>query len=446
MRVLTDTQQQLNYNPLVVYFMLRPEEFQRYQKHIANLNKYNVFTRGIFKFRAIARGDQYSSELSEELTRTIRRFNVILRLVNDCEGSFNYALGKMDFNQDPDIFESGLQRFIIDACKYNLKLLKSQLQYDIDNSDQDPERSSMISGIAQSFKSAIELRGFRRGVWRKLVSPEPDVLIMPNHCTGEMLASSVNPNELPEYLQKKKHAFANKLSDRNLKEEFDRLMDLFVEQMGAPSKRESDKYAEGTVNHSKSKDLIVDYKSRVRPVDSSPSITIAIAKVPAAHKRTAWGIEVNINGETVPIHISSTEGIVLYVSTLLMQKSGLELNRNIFKRSVSGRECERHRDVVWLRRVCKAVRPALSDFDEWYLRMRDGVDAKTPMKLHGINQAKNLANADIKRHLQKEHIDAIYYCKLQPDGQNIRGTYYVNTPSDNIIIPKEFENCLLNLD
>lgn len=444
MQILVDKQQQLNYNPLVVYFMLNSEDFKQYGKHIASLNKYSGFTRGIFKFHAILRGDKYSDGLTEALTQAISKFNVILRLVDDENGNFNYALGKMNFNQDPDLFEVALQRFVVEACRYNIKTLKSQSQYYTDNSDASIEQSSTISTIAQSFKDAIALKGFKRGVWRNLVDPESCVTIAPIHCCNRVSPPDLaGSNNLPYDLKKQKREFADKLP-KHLRGSFDRLLAEFEKFMGAPNKVESDRYAKGAIDKTKSKDLIVDYKSRVKTSIDPNSISITIAQVPISEKtrRCTWGVVINVNGADIPIHISSTEGAVIYIATLLKQKMGLRLERRIFRRNLPQKECDIHQDVKWLHNVCRAVRPAIDDFKEWYERMRDGVDGRTPMQLKGIDQGKNLASVSIKKCLQKKYADALYYCDIQPKGRNSEGCYYINLPARNIIVPQEFQKCL----
>ena len=73
MKIFVDSKQHLNYHPLVVYFMLQPKDFEAHKERIEKLNDYKGFTRGIFKFRAIERGDQYCNELDEQLVKASSR-------------------------------------------------------------------------------------------------------------------------------------------------------------------------------------------------------------------------------------------------------------------------------------------------------------------------------------------------------------------------------------
>ena len=109
MKLINDKQKQLNYHPLVVYIVLSPIEYQEHSNNIESLNDRSELTRGLFKFRAIQQGNKYSSELSNELTATIKKFNVILRLVDDSDGSYNYALDKINLAQGIEMLEVDLR-------------------------------------------------------------------------------------------------------------------------------------------------------------------------------------------------------------------------------------------------------------------------------------------------------------------------------------------------
>jgi hypothetical protein len=88
--------------------MLTPKNHEIYAKQIDSLNKYHGFTRGLFKFRAVARGSKYCEDLSNDLKATLKNYNIIVRLTDDLEGNYNYALDKMNFSLNllKDFFKS----------------------------------------------------------------------------------------------------------------------------------------------------------------------------------------------------------------------------------------------------------------------------------------------------------------------------------------------------
>lgn len=421
MKIFVDSKQHLNYHPLVVYFMLQPKDFEAHKERIEKLNDYKGFTRGIFKFRAIERGDQYCNELDEQLVKEISKYNVILRLIDDNEGNFNYALGKMNFNQDPSLFEASLQKFIVEACKHNVKALNSQLK-NIGDSEETAEHKRVLTTLTLQFQKAISLKGFKRDVLRKLLDPTIDVQV-PSFDRSVVFDES-DLCDIPDDIRVKSKAFRELLSDHQSKE-FDKIMALVEQQLNSPSAEESDKYASETAGSSKTNEMTLDYKSRVKPDIGPDSITITIAKVTTGSRGAkAWGIEITIDGETIPVHITNTKSRVLYFATLFKHIAGKKLNRSLFTRELDDPE------VKWLRNIAETADPNYLVFHEWFETLRN-------VQNNSLNTAKTQADGAIKKTLQqKQYADALYYCTLQLD--TATSSYYINLPAKNIIIPKDF--------
>ena len=434
MKIIADSQRELNYHPLMIYFMLTPKNHGIYAKHIDGLNKYNGFTRGLFKFRAVARGSKYCEDLSNDLKATLKNYNVIVRLMDDFEGNYNYALGKMNFSLNPDKFETSLQSFIIDVCEQNIKNLNSQLQAYTGDSDESKENANMVSEMVRIFRNAIMLKGFRRGVWKKQISPESyNMVILSNNATHHCLGKSLPPDMMDI-----KDSIYNSLSDTN-KEEFNKLMAYFESKMDVPDLKESDKYAQGTIDHAQSEDFSLDKKSRNKPTES-PHIKISIAKVTSRilkrEIKKAWGMEISIDGTTIPVYIGSTPAAMVYICTLLKQKMGTHLYRSAFKRPLPDKNSniKRHKDVIWLEKVYEKLYPgSQDDFDKWY-------SEKKKNSCQFINQGKSEAVRQIKDCLH-DFQNALPFCIVETCKEE-PSHFFIDIPADCIIIPKEMEELI----
>jgi hypothetical protein len=431
MKIIADKHKQLNYHPLMIYFMLNPNVHEKYGEAINNLSKYNGFTRGIFNFRAIKRGTKFCEDLTNDLKATLKNYNVIVRLVDDEEGNYNYALGKMNFSQEPARFELSMQKFIIDVCEQNIENLNAQLHYFTGDSDESKENSDMISEMIQVFRDAIMMKGFRKGVWKKLVSPEDNMSKI--QCMESLLC------KLPPDILDLKESIYEKLPDQKRKDDFNKLMAYFEAKMDAPELQESDKYVQGTIDHSQSEEFSLDYNTRKKP-GVRPNITITITKVTARtlkyETKKAWGMEIDIDGDVIPAYIGSTAAAMVYICTLLQQKMGSHLYRMVFKRSLPNKNSyvKRHKDVIWLEQVYKTLFPgAPNDFDCWYQEMQKN-------HCQFINQGKSESARKIKRYLYN-YKDAIPFCVVETCKKE--PTYFfIDIPSENIIVPKELEDLI----
>ena len=434
MKIIADSQRQLNYHPLMIYFMLTPKIYGIYEKHIDSLNKYNGFTRGLFKFRAIARGSKYCEDLSDDLKATLKNYNVIVRLTDDLEGNYNYALGKMNFSLSPDKFETSLQSFIIDICEQNIKNLNSHLEAYNGDSDESKENTTMVSEMVQIFRNAIMLKGFRRGVWGKQTSPECyNMRTLSNNIMSHSLGHG-----LPPEMMDIKNSIYNSLADTK-KEDFNKLMAYFEAKMDVPNLDESDNYAQGTIDNKQSEDFSLDKKSRNKPSES-PHIKISIAKVTSRilkrEIKKAWGMEISIDGTDIPVYIGSTPAAMVYICTLLKQKMGTHLYRSAFKRPLPDKNSpiKRHHDVIWLKRVYEKLYPGASaDFDNWY-------SDKQKNSCQFINQGKSEAIRQIKASLYGFE-NALPFCIVETC-KDEPSHFFIDIPADCIIIPKEMEELI----
>ena len=432
MKIIADSHKQLNYHPLMIYFILKPKDYEMYAKPLNDLNKYNGFTRGIFQFRAIERGIKSCEDLTDELKNTLKNFNVIVRLVDDEEGNYNYAFGKMNFSQEPELFESSIQKFIIDVCWQNIVNLDKQLKQYTGDSDESVENANMIAEMTKIFKDAIMLKGFRRGVWKNIIAPTEVT-------ETKFLFKKALYCELPPEIQDLKESIYEELPDQKRKEEFMKLMAYFEAQMDTPDFNESNRYVQGTIDHSRSEEFSQDYNSRKKP-SVRPNIKISIAKVTARvlkyEEKKAWGMEINIDGVVIPVYIGSTAAAMVYICTLLKQKMGSHLYRTAFKRPFPDKNShiKRHKDVIWLEQVYQTLFPgAPVDFNSWYPEMQKN-------SCQFINQGKSEAGRKIKTHLY-DLPNAVSFCMIETFKKE--PTYFfIDIPADCIYIPDELEDLI----
>ena len=159
MRIIKDTSKQINIHPLVVYFVLSPKLKDKYENVLNKLNKYSGFTRGIFKFHIVSHiGNSDGSVLSAELQKSMKKYNMMVRLVDDSAGNFYYALHQVDFNQSADFVEASIQLFIVDVCKQNIKHLDERLNTYSSSTEDISYRLDAVEKMRSAFRDAIVLK------------------------------------------------------------------------------------------------------------------------------------------------------------------------------------------------------------------------------------------------------------------------------------------------
>ena len=171
MKIIKDEQRQINLHPLVIYFVLSSKDSKERAEALSKLNKYQGFTRGIFKFQTIEHVGKYSEEVSSELTDDIKHYNMFVRLVDDNSDAFYYAVYNVNFNRSADEVEYSIQKFIVEVCKQNIKQLASRdTEYSLHGVS--PEKQTAVRQMQQSFREAMTLKGYKHGLWARLMGEE----------------------------------------------------------------------------------------------------------------------------------------------------------------------------------------------------------------------------------------------------------------------------------
>jgi hypothetical protein len=215
------------------------------------------------------------------------------------------------------------------------------------------------------------------------------------------------------------------------------MMAFFESRMDVVEMKESDKYAQGTVDDTKAKELQLDLLCRKKPAGKMPNITIHITKIlPPLRKRVrkVWGVEITVENVSVPIYFGSTDAAMVYICTLLKQKMGSIFSRDFFKHALVAPHLNtpRHKDVQWLEKVYRTLYPgANKDFHDWYKGMKKG-------SCHGVSQGKAAAVRIVGKNIIRLNAKACYYCAIQTQElTNDESYYYLAIPSENITLSKE---------
>ena len=433
MRIVKDPGRQINLHPLVVYFVLSPKLEAEYGQALNRLNKYRGFSRGIFRFQVIPHVGKYSDGvLSADLQESMKRFNMMVRLVDDAAGDFYYALHQVNFNQPASLVEASIQQFIVDVCEQNLRHLEQRLKACSDSAEDLSVRRESMSQMITAFSRAISLKGFKRGVWAVL--------------TGEVGLACVeifqNKCELGGLLPP--HKALDRVTEAGFTEEQARLAanilwEMMESEFNLPSKEASDAIATGVADKRHSSYIVREQKRRQKP-QHEPAVTAEIKHLvtkvlKSGKEKRAWGIEFTINGDVIPIHFRSKDSTMIYICALLRAKLGERMYIHEFYRNSRGRKSRynRAKSRVWLQAVYETVFPSRDRyFDEWIENVENHNG-------HPLNQGKAQATKLIDDTLMQSHPDGIYYCILNTKSDELGDTFYeIRISPENIIIPKEW--------
>lgn len=432
MKLLVDANKQLNYNPLIVYFILTRKEYSLYSDRIKKVNQYYGFTRGIFTFKTIFRGEEYCNDLTEDIRDSLNQSNMIMRLVDDVDGNYIYALGKIPLGQDMQIIEMMLEEFLDTACQQNINNLRCQKE--TCRPEIDDECLEMIDNSISGFKYAINA-AFNVVGWSRFINQHTksygrrdDYSHMLTFGTKGLTEAEKNDvSDSISTLSKEANSPAAKAALEKIK----KFMDVFMQ---SPDFEESDENAQGTVDINCSEPLIADHKSRIKP-SSTPDIKISIVRVKG--KKFEYGFEITIDDDSILLYLGSKEALANYMLTLLKQKMGGRMYKDMFKHKLPNLSAyKRDPDVIWLEEVYKKVFANEEEsFEKWYPKVRED-------SCRLISQGKGYVNRAIKEYLIK-YPDAIWYCILH-DETDPSLYYYIDIPKDHIILPNELECLIVN--
>lgn len=123
MITINDDKKLLNLNHLAIYLMLTPEEMALHGEKLKTLNRYTSLTRKLFRFEIIGKGNATYGELPKEMARNMRHYNVLVRLVNSIHGIYCYGLEEIDLTADVNAMVDELKAFVDGVCKEDINQL-----------------------------------------------------------------------------------------------------------------------------------------------------------------------------------------------------------------------------------------------------------------------------------------------------------------------------------
>ena len=396
MIIINDPLRLLNLNTLAIYLMLTSEEMALYGDKLKDLNRYSSLTKGIFHFDIVEKGDTPYDKLPEEMIRNMSHFNILVRLVNSIHGIYCYGMEAVDLGGDiPSIVER-LKVFVKNVCEVNINYLD-------------------ILHLRQSSPSLEILRYYSE-----------------KNIAKEMFEAALNGADIDK---------AN--GKRSLQETApgaDIKTSLEIAESAADSKKENlDKKIE---------------KERCQNIcpDRSPHITMTVKMVKTGKVRKDGslkkkiGVELNIDGNIVPVAFGSTDQTFLYIIVLLAQLEGHELESNDFlspelyykyqpniesDHTLISNKQDRHKKVkTWLRNRYRALRFS-RDFEDWYLGVKNDP--------HPLYVAMTGIKQTLWDALCLEYKDAYYYSLIYKD----HGRYRIRISPSNIRIDPEIMERIL---
>jgi hypothetical protein len=369
MITISDEKRLLNLDYFTIYLLLTPEQIQMYGDKLKNVNKHTRITRGLFHVEIIQKGEYAYKELPEDMLRYINdhNFNVLARLVNEIHGNYCYGMESVDVG-NPSIFFM-LEQFSRNLSYANIKNLDILMNRNT-NSGREAMRIYNESNIAMElFQDAFvcNIGKFKR--WTK--------------------------DEVP-----------------NLFESADT--------------KTSSELVEEAVGNSKPNTIKREPRERELPDAPPEQLTITIKRIRVKQKRNtkiAFGFEINVDGDIIPVYFGATDRTFHYAATLMRQKEGLSpLTRTNYMYLA---DTQNNEIKNWLRSLFKTLN-LNTNFDKWCEIISDS-------EAHRLDNATSVIKRILWEALSPKHENAFYYCLLRNDD----GRYKINIRKENIFIDKE---------
>ena len=455
MKIFKDNKKQLNINPLVVYFIMTPEEKEHHARDIERLNRSKTMNHNLFEFNTVVRARYNNNVLTKGLIKDMEENNVIVKLFGNDDERFSYAFETIEFKEG--YFESQVESFLYDVCTLNVKNLKSEKKRL--NNYPSKERKGAVDILLKSFTEVVNDFGFKKvhAIASRRYSDVPstsndidfvsdfDYPYKPVSCGP---VSNGNASKIPRGIEDDiRYAMGSK-EGRKKEDAKKRLIAMIEGWFDAPSSGYSKKVLTGAVDNTKSETLEEDTYTR-HPSSQVPTISIEIKKITVLNrkdgsKKENYGFVYNIDGENVEMYIGGTEPAMIYACTLLKQYTGarfylddLKIRKGELSRFNPNTSEKKYLNATleWIKQIYKVFVPsAEKDFPEWYAS-RFNIQDKSPG--HPIYQGKSACNSKISKTL-KDYRKAIYFCTLQAREDSKGKFYEIDLPSsESIKLSKE---------
>ena len=383
MIIITDRKRLLNLNHFAIFLMLTPVEKALYGGKLKGLNRYSTLTKGIFHFYIVEKGVTPYDNLPDEMISNMSHFNVMVRVVNTIRFTFCYGMERIDFEADIDSIVKRLKVFVEQVC-----------EMDIFHLDILSQRNTATSRAAMK-------------IYRE------------SNIVKEMFEAALKGEN------------ADKTEGRLLLQKTSNTTDVKTSLGIAKSAVDSEK----EIQDSK---IERERCEREKP-SKTPHITMTVKMVNTDRVlkdgsiKQKLGVEMNIDGNIVPVFFSSTDQTFLYIITLISQYEGRSVKRSDFlplaglkQDSIESVKKLNYRKWFenWLREKYAALLFS-RDFKEWYRGVKDDP--------HPLDVAMSGIKRTLWDILKDNFKDAYYYCLIA----NVNGKYRININSDNIRIDPE---------
>lgn len=441
MKVYIDKGCQLQLDPLKVYFILPSKDYDEYSDVVRKFNRYKMLHRGIFKFRAIKRGDDLCHGLADELADELMRHNVIVRLLDDDKGNYNYAL--YNFNLHVKSLDEALERyltsFIIRVCRYNLRNLRGLAQFYTGDSPEIMAMSARISSVANGLRKAIDIKYAKR-----IHIERADGLVVCPSCEGRPNNISIE-REISKIAKKynieDSDGFANDLW--NLRKS---LLNGWGDNIP-----ESDKYAWRDGGNSET--TLIQDNFGGKDDWKNPRVTIKIDKVVSKTLKTGrqvlrWGVCIDVDSLTVPVYMGDVNATMIYIATLLKKKMDTCFYHKSLMQNIN-KDGNRNVNIYdestrWLCALYDQINSSQTEFPDWYIKFRQ---SRYESSGNPLSVAKSHANKRLKEQLGKYLSDSnmakfVFSC-CELENQNAKtndSNYVIGISPENINIPPVFSN------
>lgn len=458
MKIIKDEQRLINLHPLVIYFMLPPDEYEKYGDKLKALNKYKDFTHDVFKFQAFSQSEEYGNALPATMTDALKGHNMMVRLVDDASGNFYYALHNVDFNAKRDtsnsfsdnnygLVESSMQSFIVDVCRHNVEHLNECLAV---KSDTDSLSHQNYTKLREVFQNIALQKDYKNGVWERINTGGGLAKLPVEKCRLEEAEASRFKNSpfsrSMQFMQAKFSEAIAKLTKVGLSTEqaefaVETIWTMMETEFNVPDQETSDEIAKGAIDETYSYSISRDHTTRFKPLNE-PKVSAAIKRISVGvsrngRERLHWGIELHVNDEVFPVYFGSKPQTMIYVCTLLRAKLGEKLYIHEFFNNSKGAKCKFQRKTSnkWLEEVFYKIYPSMHPpFEDWMKKIQNAENPGRP-----LNQGKSQAARKVQEVLDGQP-DGRYYCVIDTRSDDNGDSYYsIRIKPENIIISEEMQ-------
>lgn len=383
----------LSLNHFAIYLMLKQDEIARYGDKLKNINRYPAVTKGIYHFYIVEKGKAPYIKLPEKLYHNMYHSNVLVRLVNFIHGINCYGLDELDFEEDKPLLVDRLKAFVENVCEVNIHHLDILC---------GRHSKPSIDAMCYYREHQIVKELFESALKGEVIDKDNGKSTLQRVSNGTDLKTSLG---LAKFAASGRSTFLDSQAEKVLCQR-----------------------------------IKPDYRPQIR-VNIKYVNTGKVRKDGSEEKKL--GVELDIDGNIVPVCFGSTDPTFLYIITLMAILEDGYIERSFFRPyqqiklgipSIYHKDVQtsRKKFVTWLEKRFKAL-AFNRRFDSWYSRVKDDP--------HPLDVAMGRIRQTLWDALRKNFKDAYYYCVINNDD----GYYLIRIDKDNICIdPKILERITAN--